>query len=80
VQKVLQEFSELVLLGVATKSLLSDKKVSLGQTRIMVQKGHNFLFDHWIAIKFLHEFLKVVFLGVENSYSVMMWSNRAKLE
>jgi hypothetical protein len=31
------------------------------RTRLKAQKGYNFLSGHWITLKFLHEFLEVVF-------------------
>ena len=46
------------------QSLLGDEEVLLGQTRVTTQKGHNILSSHWIALKFLQEFLEFVFLGV----------------
>jgi len=36
----------------------------VGQTLVTGQNGHNFLSDRWIALKFLLEFLKVIFLEV----------------
>jgi len=47
------------------ESLLSDAEVSSLETRVPVRKGHNFLSDHWISIKFLQEFPDTVFLGVD---------------
>jgi len=35
-----------------------------GQIKIIVQKIHFFLFDCWIALKFLQEFPDTVFLEV----------------
>ena len=40
------------------------KEVWLRQTKIITQKGHNFLSDHVIALKFLQEFLEAVSLIV----------------
>jgi len=38
----LQEFKEVVFLEVAMESILGEKEVLLGETRVMAQKGHNF--------------------------------------
>jgi hypothetical protein len=46
------------------ESILGDREVSSGQTRVTTKKNHNFLSDRWIALKFLQEFPKAVFLGV----------------
>ena len=62
--KVLQEFSEIVFLGVAMESLLCEEKVKSQQTTIMVLKCHNFGSNRWITLKVLQNFLEVVFLGV----------------
>jgi len=35
----------------------------VGRTWVSAQTGHNFLSDHWIALKFLYDFLEAVFLG-----------------
>jgi hypothetical protein len=53
---------EVVFLGVAMESILIDKKVWSGETRVTAQKGHNNLSDRWIALKRLQHFLKAVFL------------------
>jgi len=46
------------------ESLLNDAEVSSHETRVPVQKGHNFGSHRWICIKFLQEFPDAVFLGV----------------
>jgi hypothetical protein len=46
------------------ESILVDGEFLSGQTKVTTIKNHNFLSDHWIALKFLQEFTKVVFLGV----------------
>jgi len=38
--------------------------VSAVETSVPVRKGHNFLSDRWIALKFLQEFPEVIFHGV----------------
>jgi hypothetical protein len=45
-------------------SRLVEEAVLVHQTGITVEKGHNFLSDHWIALKILNEFLHVVCLVV----------------
>jgi len=40
--KVLLEFTEAALLGVAMELILGDGEVLLGQTRVTAQKDHNF--------------------------------------
>jgi hypothetical protein len=45
--------------------ILGEAEVWSHQRRKTVQKGHNFLSDHLIALKFLLEFLESVFLGVD---------------
>jgi hypothetical protein len=62
--KCLQEFLEGFFLVVGMESLLGEEKVWMRQARITAQKGHNFWYDRWIALKFLQVFLKVVFLRV----------------
>jgi hypothetical protein len=47
------------------ESLLSESEVSSLQTRVPIRKGHTFLYDRWIALKFLLEFLEAVFLVVD---------------
>jgi hypothetical protein len=42
VHKVLLEFTEAALLGVAMESILDDGEVLSGETRITAKKGHNF--------------------------------------
>jgi len=44
------------------ESLLDELEVLLLQTGIIVEKGHNFWSDRWIAMKVLQEFLKAVFI------------------
>jgi len=44
------------------ESLLDEEKVSSLETKVRVQKGHNFGSDRWIALKFLQEFPEAVFL------------------
>jgi len=46
------------------ESTLSEVEVWSRQARVTVQKGHNFWFDHWIAIKILQEFLEALLHGV----------------
>ena len=46
------------------ESLLVEEEVLSSQTGITAEKRHNFLSDRWIALKFLQEFPKAVFLGV----------------
>jgi len=47
----LQEFSDVVFLGVDMESLLGQANVSLFRTRVPVLKCHNFGTDSWIAVK-----------------------------
>jgi hypothetical protein len=47
------------------ESLLGDTEVSSLKARVPVRKGLNFWSDHWISLKFLHEFPDAVFLGVD---------------
>jgi len=47
------------------ESLLGEEEVSSLETRLPVRKGHNFLSDLWIALKFLQEFAEAVFLVVD---------------
>jgi hypothetical protein len=42
------------------ESILVDGEFLSGQTKVTTIKNHNFLSDHWIALKFLQEFTKVV--------------------
>ena len=35
-----------------------------GETRVTAKKGHNFLSECWIALKFLMEFIKAIFVGI----------------
>jgi hypothetical protein len=44
------------------ESLLVEEEVLSRQTRITAQKSHNFLSNHWIALKVLHEFPEAVFV------------------
>jgi len=44
--------------------VLGVSEVSSLETRVAVQKGHNFGSDRWITLKFLQEFPIAVFLGV----------------
>jgi hypothetical protein len=53
------------LLVVDAESLVGEAEVSSLETRVPVRKGHNFLSDRWIAIKFLQEFSNAVFLVVD---------------
>ena len=66
--KLLQEFLEVVFLGVAMKSLLVADGVWLrqttDQTRVPTQKVPNSRSDRWIMLKFLQEFSEAAFLGV----------------
>jgi hypothetical protein len=43
------------------ESILSDKEVWSGETRVTGQKGHNFWADYWIALKLLQDFTEAVF-------------------
>jgi len=47
------------------ESLLSEAEVSSLETGVPVRKSHNFGSDRWISLKFLQEFSKAVFLGVD---------------
>jgi hypothetical protein len=47
------------------ESLLDDEDVSSLETRVPFRRGHNFLSDRWISIKFLQEFPDAVLLGVD---------------
>ena len=47
------------------ESLLGETKLSFLVTRVLVRKGHNFLSDRWITLKFSQEFPDTVFLGVD---------------
>jgi hypothetical protein len=62
--KFLEEFIEAIFLGVAMESILHDREVCSGETRVMAQKGHNFLSDSWTGLKFLEEFIEAVLLEV----------------
>jgi len=46
------------------ESVLDETEVSTVKTRVPVRKGHNFLSDCWIALKFLQEFPEAAFLRV----------------
>jgi hypothetical protein len=46
------------------ESLLVEEEVLSHQTRTTIEKGHNFWFDHWIALKILHEFPDTVCLVI----------------
>jgi hypothetical protein len=45
--------------------LLGELEVSSLETRVLVRKGHNFLSDRWIALKFLQDFPEAIFLVVD---------------
>jgi hypothetical protein len=45
------------------ESLLTDEEVLSSLTRVTAEKGINFSSDRWIALKFLLEFLEVIFFG-----------------
>jgi len=62
--KYLEEFIEVVFLGVALESILGDREVWSGETRVTAQKAQNFLSDSWIALKVLEEFIEAVLLEV----------------
>jgi len=47
------------------ESLLGEAEVSALETSVPIRKGHNFLSDSWIALKFLQEIQEVVFLRVD---------------
>jgi hypothetical protein len=47
------------------QSLLDEAEGSSLESRVPVRKGHIFLSDRWIALKFLQEFSKAVFLVVD---------------
>jgi hypothetical protein len=50
-----------MFLGVGIESPLVEKEVWTCQTIITTQKGHNFLFNHWITLNFFQEFLELLF-------------------
>jgi hypothetical protein len=47
------------------ESLLGGAEVSALENSVPVRKSRNFGSDRWIALKFLQEFSKPVFLGVD---------------
>jgi len=49
--KILQEFPDIVFLGVDVESLLDAAEVSSLETGLRVRKGHNFRSDRWISLK-----------------------------
>jgi hypothetical protein len=55
-------FPEVIFLGVVTEWLLGDENVWSVELE-SAQKGHNFCFDRWIALKFLQGFPQAVFVG-----------------
>jgi len=54
--KILQEFPDIVFLGVDVESLLGDAEVSSPATRVAVRKGHNFRSVRWISLKIYRSF------------------------
>jgi hypothetical protein len=44
------------------QTILGDREVLSCHPRVTAKKCLNFLFDHWIALKFLLQFFMVVFL------------------
>jgi hypothetical protein len=46
------------------ESVLGEAEVPALETSLPVRKGHKFLSDRWIALKFLQEFPEAVFVGV----------------
>ena len=59
------EFPDALFHGADVESILAEDDVWSRQARVTVRKGHNFLFDRWIAIKLLMEFSDAVFNGVD---------------
>jgi len=57
-------FPDAVFLGVNGEPILGAAEVCSLQTSVPVRKGHNFLSDRCISLKFLLEFPDAVFLGV----------------
>jgi hypothetical protein len=72
-------FPEAVFLGVDVELLLGELEVSSLETRVPVRKGHNFLSDRWIALKFLQDFPEAVFL-VADVESLLDESDVSSLE
>ena len=69
VLKFLQEFINVVFHGIALKLLLDTQSIWKGhtknQTRVPAQEVRNSWSDRWIVLKFLHEFQKACFHGVD---------------
>ena len=63
--KILDEFPDVVILGVDVESPLGEEEVSSLETGVPVRKGHNFSSDRWISLKLVQEFPNAVFLGVD---------------
>ena len=67
--KFIQEFMEVVFFGVALKLLLDANTAWSGKTkdhtRVRAQEVRNSWSDRWSMLKFLHEFQKACFLGVD---------------
>ena len=66
--KFLQDFPEVIFLGVAMESLLNEEEVWSGQTWVTTIKRHNFSSYRWIALKYLQVFSEVVFLRVATEW------------
>jgi hypothetical protein len=76
---------EAVFLGLALKFLLDTPSVwtvhTKNQTRVPAQEVHISLSDCWTVLKFLHEFLEVVSLGVALKLLLdtnTVWSGKTK--
>jgi len=54
--KILQEFPDIVFLGVDVESLLGDAEVTSPATRVPVRMGHNFRSVRWISLKIYRSF------------------------
>ena len=83
--KFLQDFMDTIFLGFALKLLLHNPSVCTGhtknQTRVPAQEVHISLSDCWTVLKFLHEFLEVVSLGVALKLLLdtnTVWSGKTK--
>jgi len=65
--KLLLEFPDAIFHGVDEGSLLGEDEVWSSQAFMDGSKGHNFRYDHWIAIILLLEFPDGHFHGADNA-------------
>jgi len=64
------------------ESILVDEEVWSREARVMVQTGHNFWSDRWIAIKILPEFPDALFRIVDVESTLVdeeVWSRQARV-